>query len=446
MFLSDKINLLSDVIEKTKKLGATDADAIMINSTSINTEVRLEKLISLERSEDVSLGLRILIDGKQAIVSTSDLSKSSIEQLLERCISMAKVTPENPYLSIATKDQIVKKILELDLYDGQEPSAEELINLTMIAEATALNNAEITNSDGASAGHSSNTIFFAASNGFLQTYNTSSNGISVSVIAGKDDDMQTDYSYSQARFREDLKSPEEIGKEAAERAIKKLKSRKIATSKMPIIFDSRVARSLLSAFASSVNGFAVSRGTSFLIDHLEKEIFNPNISIIDDPFIIRGLGSRPFDAEAIMGSKLNIVDKGILKSYFLDLQTAKKLKMQTTGHATRGIASAPSPSCSNLYMLPGKSSLDEMIKSIKKGLLVTEVFGHGANIITGEYSQGASGFYIENGEITFPVSEVTIAGNLKEMFKQMLPANDLKFESRINSPSLLIEKMTVAGV
>ena len=444
--MTNRLNLLGDLIDKALKSGATDADAIIINSTSLSTEVRLGKLVDIERSENMAVALRVLINGQQAIVSTADFSTQSLNNILERVIAMAKVTPSNPHLFLASKEQMVHNFVELDLYDTNEPSAESLIEKAKITEDFALANKEITNSEGSSASYQSGKIYFATSKGFQHSYQTSSSSLSLSVLAGLNENMQTDYAYSVARFAQDLKSPEEIGLEAAKRVISKLNPRKLITSEMPVIFDRRVARGLISALASAVNGSLISRGTSFLLGNLEQEIFNNQINIIDDPFIIKGLGSRPFDGEAIAGTKLNIIEKGILKTYLLDLQTASKLKMRTTGHATRSLVSAPSPGISNLYLEPGKISQADMIKSIKRGLLITEVFGHGANIITGDYSQGVSGFYIENGKIAYPVSEITIASNLKYMFKHMSPANDLKFESSINSPTIFIEKMTIAGV
>ena len=442
----NKLNILGDLIEKALSLGATDADAIVIDSVSLSTEVRLEKIINIERSAHINLGLRVLINQQQAIVSTSDFSNESLDSLIERAISMAKVTPVNPHLSLASKEQITNKIVELNLYDANEPSATELIERAKLTEGFALSNKMITNSEGSAAHYQANQIYFATSKGFQSNYQTSNSALSLGVLAGKDENMQTGNAFSVARFAQDLKSPQEIGLEAAKHAVDKMHPRKLVTSEMPVIFENKVAKRILAALSSAINGLAISRGTSFLIDHLGKEIFNSSITIVDDPFIAKGLSSRPFDAEAILGAKLNIVEKGILNSYLLDLQTASKLKMKTTGHAVRGLSSAPSPGSTNMYMLGGTSSLQEMIKSVKKGLFITEVFGHGANIITGDYSQGVTGFYIENGEIVYPVSEITIASNLKSMFKQIIPANDLKFESSINSPSLLIEKMTVAGV
>ncbi len=442
----DKLNILNDVIDKTLKKGASAADAIIINSTSLSSEVRLGRVISLERSENAAIGLRVLIGQKQAIVSTADLNENSLSSIIDQAIAMAKVIPENPHLALATKEQLAKNIADLNLYDVNEPTSESLIEKAKLCEDTALENKQITNSEGAGAAYQASEIYFATSNGFGHSYKSSSSSLSLSVIAGKNEDMQTGYAYSVSRFAEDLKSAKEIGLEAAKFAIDKMNPRKISTAELPVIFERKMAKGLLSSLASAINGFSISRGASFLIDSLGKEIFKSNINIIDNPFIIKGLASRPFDAEGIKGDKLNIIENGRLNSYFLDLQTANQLKLKTTGHATRGLTSSPTPSCSNLYMSAGKDSLNDLIKSIKKGILVTEIFGHGANIVTGDYSQGISGFYIENGEIAFPISEMTVAGHLKEMFRQVIPADDLKFENSINSPSLLIEKMTVAGV
>lgn len=439
------IEIIDYVISKAKSLGATDADAIIIGSQDLSAEVRLGKIINLDRSESKSLGLRILIDQQQAIVSTSDFQRSVLDKIIEQAVAMAKVTPKNEHLYISTKEQYAQQFPDLDLYDDKEPSPDELIELVKNAEEYALADKRITNSEGASAGYGNSEIVFANSNGFSNSSKKSSSSYYVSVIAGEGEDMQSSYSYSQARHGQDLKSPEEVGKEAARKTIEKLKPRKIDTGEMSIIIDRRIAGQFISYLASAVNGSAISRGTSFLLDSLGEKCFQDNINIIDDPFIIRGLASRAFDGEGIAGKRLNIVDNGVLTNYFLDLETASKLKMTTTGHASRSLSSSPSPSNSNLYLEAGKMSVSEMVKSIKKGILINETFGHGAKIVNGDYSQGAVGFYIENGEIQYPVSEITIASNLKEIFAQMIPASDLKFESSINSPSLFIEKMIVAG-
>lgn len=442
----NRLNLLQDVIAKVLKLGASDADAIIIDSTSLSSEVRLGKLINIDREENAAIALRVLIDQRQAIVSTSDFSALSLDSIIDRAIAMAKVTPKNPHLFLAERKQMAENIIDLDLYDSNDTSAEKLIDQAKMIESFALDNKAITNSEGAAAHYQTGEIYFATSKGFANSYQTSSSALSLSVIAGKDQNMQTGSAYSIARFASDLKSEREIGFEAANKAIEKMNPRKLPSSEMVVIFDRRIAGGILGALSSSINGSAISRGTSFLTNHLGKEIFQSDINIIDDPFIKKGLSSRPFDAEAIPGKKLHIIENGMLNSYFLDLQTASKLNLQTTGHAVRGLTSSPVPGTSNLYMKAGQSSLEDMIKSIKKGVLVTEVFGHGANIVTGDYSQGAGGFYIENGEIIYPVSEITIASNLKDMFRNIIPANDLRFEYSINSPSLFVKKMTVAGV
>lgn len=442
----NKLDLISNLIAESIKQGATDADAIMIDSSSLSAEVRMGKPTNIEYSQDMSVALRVLINQQQAIVSTSDFNKDSLDNIVERAIAMAKVTPKNPHLFLATKDQLCSEIKELNIYDSQEISAETLLDNAKEAEDTALNNKKITNSDGASAATTKSKVYFATSNGFRHHYETSMNSAVISVIAGKDENMQTGYDFSMARFAQDLKKPKDLGAKAAENTIAKLFPKKIASAELPVIFENYIAAGLLGAFSGAINGSSISRGTSFLCDHLEKEIFNPTINIIDDPFIIKGLASRAFDAEAILGEKLNIVENGILKAYLLDIQTAHKLNMQTNARASRGLSSTPSPSSSNMYISPGKESLQNMISSIKKGLFITEAFGSGANIVTGEYSQGVAGFLIENGRLTYPVSEITIAGNLKNMFMQMIPADDLKFDRGINSPSLFIEKMTIAGV
>jgi len=442
----NKLDVINNLIKESIILGATDADAIIIDSSSLSAEVRMGKPTNIEYSQDMSVALRVLINQQQAIVSTSNFDKNSLDSMVERVIAMAKVTPKNPNLFLASKEQICTKIKDLNLYDEQEMSAETLLDNAKEAESIALENKEITNSDGASSSTSKSKLYFATSNGFSQYYETSMNSAVLSVIAGKDENMQTGYDFSMARFAKDLKTPKDIGRDSAKKTIAKLFPKKIASAEMPVIFENHIAAGLLGAFSSAINGSSISRGTSFLCNHLGKEIFNPAVNIIDDPFIIKGLSSRAFDAEAMSGEKLNIVNNGILNHYLLDLQTAHKLNMQSNARASRGLSSTPSPSSTNMHILAGKESLQSMIGNIKKGLFITEAFGSGANIVTGEYSQGVSGFLIENGKLTYAVSEITIAGNLKTMFMQMIPASDLKFDRGLNSPSLYIERMTIAGV
>ncbi len=439
-------NILDKVIERALNLGATDVDAVIAESKNSAAEVRLGNVTTINSSESAYLGLRILINQQQAIVSTSDFSEKSLEQSIQRCIAMAKVTPANPHLRLATANEYVKYTTNLNLYDNTQVSAQELIEKAKETEALALENKLISNSQGANAGFNSSRMHFVTSKGFSQSYEVSSHSLSLILIAGKDEAMQTDYAYSRARFASDLKTPKEISNEAVRRVTEKLNPKKIKTTEMPVIFERRAASSIIGSLIGAINGFAISRKTSMLLDSIGKNIFKPSIQIVDDPFILKGLGSRPFDGEGIAGNKLNIIENGVLQHYLLDLQTADKLNLPNNGRALRSFSSAPSPSFTNFYMKAGDIPFEDMVKSINKGLLITDVFGHGANIISGDYSQGASGFYIENGAIAYPVNEITIASNLKQIFLMLVPASDLILDSSVSSPSLLIERMTIAGV
>jgi PmbA protein len=443
--MQNNLDFINTLIEKAKKLGAEDAEAIFVENNSISASVRLGNIEDMERSESKGYGLRVVIGKKSAIVSSTDTSESTINTLVERAVNMAQMSPEDKYLTLVSSEQIARNIPELDLYDSNEPSPEWLIEQSKKMEDVALSYKGISNSSGSGASYSTNTIALVTSRGFSNVYQTSSAGMSVSVVAHSNNSMETDYDYSSARFISDLKTPEEIGKTTAERTLKKLNPKKIETSELPVIFDPRVARSLLSSFASSINGAAIARGTSFLKNKMNEPIFNSDINIIDDPFIKRGLNSRPFDGEAVQAKKLFLVENGILKTWLLDLRSAAQLGLQTTGNAIRGMSSPPIPAPSNLYLTNGKASKEDLIKDIKKGVYITDLFGMGINLITGDYSQGAAGFLIENGEITYPVSEITIASNLTDMFKNLIPANDLEFKYGINSPTILITKMTIAG-
>jgi PmbA protein len=434
------------VIEKALSAGASYAEAILIDSSDVQAETRLGNLVNIQRSQDCSISIRVIINQQQAIIALSQLTKNALDSSIIRAIDMAKVTPTNPFLCVATAEQMVKSYPDLNLFDSQEPSTNQLIAWAQEAEQTALQQKGISNSEGASSSYSSSRFYFANSSGFSGQYNSSIFCNSISILSGEKENMQTGDDFTISRFASSLKPAKEIGLLASQRAISKLNPRKLVSAEMPVIFDKRVAKSLLSNFASAINGAAISRGTSFLTNSLNQELFSPSINIIDDPFIEKALGSRPFDAETISGKKLNIVENGVLKHYLLDLQTAKKLNMETTGHASRGLTSAPNPSPSNFYMLNGDKSLPTILKEIKTGLLVTEKFGYGANIINGDYSQGIVGFFVENGEISYPVSKITIASNLKYMLKNMTAANDLTLDYAINSPSIMIDRMTVAGM
>ncbi len=438
--------LITDLIEDARKAGADAADALLYSSTSISVSRRMRQPEGLERSENSGIGLRVFVGNRSATVSSSDTSPQTLREMLERAVAMAKLAPEDPYSGLAPAPLLAKNIAELDLYDAKEPKPEWLQEQCAKAEDAALCVEGITNSEGADASYSSTEFTLATSNGFARSYKTSNASVSVSVLAGTGTGMERDYDYSSARFVSDLSDAGTIGINAAHKALARLNPRKVSTQNVPIVFDPRVSKGLLGSFAGAINGSAIARGTSFLKDAMGNAIFNENVSIIDDPHRKRGQGSKPFDGEGVANQKTVLVENGVLKSWVLDMRSASKLGLATTGHATRGLSSPPSPSTTNLYLATGELTPQELISDIKSGFLVTEVFGMGVNLVTGDYSQGASGFWIENGDKAYAVSEVTIAGKLQDMFKRLTPANDLEFRYSTNAPTLRVEGMMVAGL
>lgn len=441
----NSLTLISDLIKQAQKHGADAADAIMVDSIGISVAQRLGEPENIERDESKGAGLRVFVGKKQAFAASTDVSPAALAALAERVVTMAKASPEDPYAQLAEKNLLATSAPELDLYDGNEPSAEELSALAAKAEEAARAVKGVTNSEGADATYGTNQISLVTSEGFAKEYRTSNASLSVSVLAGTGTGMERDYDYSVARYLSDLTDPETIGKNAGNKAIKRLNPKKVKTCDVPVVYDPRVARGLISSFASAINGAAIARGTSFLKDSMGKKILSDAVTIVDDPFKKRGLKSKPFDAEGVAGKKRALVEKGVLTTWLLDLRSANQLGLQTTGNASRGLSSPPSPSSTNLYIEKGVIDPKDLLKDIKQGFYVTDTFGMGVNPITGDYSQGANGFWIENGEITYAVSEVTIAGKLQEMFLQLTPANDLEFRYGTDSPTLRIEKMTVAG-
>ena len=439
------LDLLHDLIAKAKKAGADAADAVAVVGTSLSHTRRLGKTEKLERSESQDLGLRVLIGKQQAIVSSSDRAPTTLDELVERAIAMAKAIPEDPFCGLAEPGEITKSWPTLDMLDPGEPTAEDLIERARAAEETALAVKGVTNSEGADAGWGRSRVALLASNGFAGSYAGSSHGVSASVIAGEGGAMERDYDFASAVYGGDLRSPEEIGREAAERAIRRLGAKKMPTGKVPVIFDPRVSRSFISHLLGPISGPSIARGTSFLKDKLGQQIFPEAISIIEDPHRQRGLRSKPFDGEGIANGRRALIDKGVLTTWLLDLRSARQLKMVTTGHAARGTASPPTPAATNVWIEPGTVSPAELYSDIKSGFYVTELMGMGVNGVTGDYSRGASGFWIENGEITFPVSEMTVAGNLKDMFLRMVAANDLEFKTGADAPTIRIDDLTAAG-
>jgi PmbA protein len=447
--MSDNLlNLANDAIKTALTNGADAADAIIVEHVDTNIRFRMGKSETIERAEAKDMGLRVMVkdgDGyKQAIVSSNDISAEALGELAERAVDMARAAPVDPYISQA--DEYCTDPRNLDLYDSKEPDEKELSNIAEAAEQAALDVDGVTNSEGAEADFGSSTVALATSKGFAQIYNSSSCSVSASVIAGEGLAMETDYDYAVSRHLADLKDPALIGKSAGQRAVARLNSKKIKTCKVPVIFDARVARELLSSFAGAINGVSVAKGTTFLEDKLGEQIFASGINVVDDPHIKRGLASKPFDGEGVTGKKRNIVENGELTTWIMDLRSAKQLGMETTGHASRGTSSPPSPSTTNFYMQAGTQSVEEIMADIKEGVFVTDAFGMGVNSVTGDYSQGAYGFWIESGKKAYPISEITIAGHLLEMFKELTPASDLELRFGVNAPTLRIENMTIAGV
>jgi PmbA protein len=439
------LDLLQDLIGRARRAGADAADAVFFEGISLSHARRLGKTEKLERSEGHDLGLRVFIGRQQAVVSSTDRSPEALSALVERAVAMARTVPEDPYCGIADPAEITHGWPSLDMLDPEEPAAEVLIERARAAEEAALAVTGVTNSEGAEAGWGRSSVALAASNGFAGTYSGSSHGVSASVIGGSGTGMERDYDFSSAIFAADLRDPAEIGKSAGERAVKRLGAKKMPTCRCPVVFDPRVARGFISHLLGAISGPAIARGTSFLKDRLGERIFPEAIAIIDDPHRQRGLRSKPFDGEGIANRRRAIIDKGVLTTWLLDLRSARQLGLETTGHAARGTASPPSPSATNVWIEPGALSPQALIADIESGFYVTEMMGMGVNGVTGDYSRGAAGFWIDKGEIAFPVSEMTVAGNLKDIFARLQAANDLEFKAGADSPTLRIDDLTVAG-
>ena len=442
---SDHLNLLQDLIAKAKRLGAEAADAVVFNSASMSVSYRVGKLEDVERSESHDLGLRVFIGKHQAAVASTDLSARALDALAERAVAMAKTTPEDKYCGLAPRELLAKSWPELDLSDEHEPSSERLVEFARSCEGAALAVPGINNSEGATAGWGKGAVALVTSEGFAGAYASTSTSISTSVLAGEGTHMERDYDFTSAHYVSDLDDPVAVGKSAAARTLRRLTPRKVKSQSVPVVFDPQVANTLVGHLAGAISGSSIARGTSFLKDKMGQQVFARGIRIVDDPHIKRGMRSKPFDGEGVANRKWDLVEDGVLQTWLLDSASARQLGLQTTGHAARGTGGPPSPSVSNLFLTPGQKTPDELLSGIGEGFYVTELIGMGVNGITGDYSRGAAGFWIENGKISYPVSEITIAGNLKDMFLQLTPANDLKFKYGTNAPTTLVEGMTIAG-
>lgn len=444
------LNLLDDLLKKALAHGADAADAVMIRSDSVGASWRMGKAEDLERSESTDIGLRVIRGRKQAVVATTDLNPASFDELAERANAMAVVSPDDEYCGLADPALYARELPELDLDDHPSQETDALIRRAREAEEAALAVDGIKQSEGGSASVGRSTMALAIRGGdgvsFDASYSASSHSVSCSVIAeDSDGNMERDYEYSSARHFEDLDSPAHVGREAALNTIRRIGARKMGSGQLPVIFDPRVSAGIVGHLAQAINGISVARGTSFLKDSMGEKIFADGIRITDDPLRQRGLRSRAVDGEGVAVKRMNFIEDGVLQSWFLDSATARQLGLTTTGHAGRGTGGPPSPGPTNLYMEAGNASPEDLMADIGEGFYVTELIGFGINYVTGDYSRGAAGFWIENGQITHPVSEMTVAGNLREMFRQITPASDLKFRYGTNAPTLRIDGLTVAG-
>jgi PmbA protein len=433
------------LVTAARRAGADQADALAVRAVSLSVDVRDGAVEESQRSEGDDLGLRVLVGHRQAVVSTNDLKADGFAALAERAVAMARAAPEDRYAGLADDSLLAKEFPGLDLIDPEMPDVGALETLAREAEQAGLAVAGVTKSGGASASAGISGLVLVTSHGFSGTTIASRHGVAMTAIAGEGTGMERDYDFSSTLHASDLEPAQIIGRRAGERAIKRLNPRKVATQRVPVVFDSRVSGSLVGHLVNAANGSAIARKTSFLREKLGAQIFPASITVIDDPLRPRGLRSRPFDAEGIAGQRLALVQNGMLVSWVLDSATARELGMKTTGHAQRGVSSTPSPGPSNLHLAAGTKTPDELIADIDEGLYVTDMIGMGVNLVSGDYSRGASGFWIEKGKLTFPVSEVTIAGHLLEMFAGLEPANDLVFRYGTNAPSLRVEGLTVAG-
>ncbi len=437
-----------DILRKAQAKGATQGDVVMAESESFFVTVRMGEVEKISQAGEKRLGLRLFFGNSSASASTSDISQRSIEKLVDETARMAKITAQDPHGGLPDVCALAREVPELDLLDesARSISVDERIQLALETEKSALNyDPQITNSEGAEFSNQFGRVIYVSSQGFSGEYSGSIFGESVSPVASRNGSMQRDYWYASNRKFGRLESPRSIGTKAAQRALRRLGARKVKTCEVPVVFDPEMAASLLRNLASALSGYALYKGASFLIGKLGTKIGSELLTIIDDGSIPGALGSRPFDGEGLPIRKKTMVDRGELKSYLLDTYSGKKLGMPSTGNASRSVGEPPAVAAGNFYLAPGQKTAEEII-SVKPGLYVTEMSGFGVNMVTGDYSRGAVGLWIENGEIAYPVEEITIAGNLKQMFQDIeAVGNDLEFRGRIASPTIKISHMTVAG-
>jgi PmbA protein len=436
------LDFAAQLVEAAKREGADASDAVVVRGKSVSVSVRLGKVENTEASESDDFSLRVFVGRKVASVSAS--AGSDPQVLAARAVSMAKVAPDDPFQSLADASLLAKKPRDLDLFDPTEVSAADLTEAALAQEAAALAVQGVSNSSGSSASSGYGGIVLVTSHGFSGHYLASRFGRGVSVIAGEGTKMERDYEFSSRIHFGDLEAPESIGKKAGERVVRRINPRKVKTGPVNVVFDTRVARGMAGHFSGAINGAAIARKTSFLKDFMGKQVLSKGMLVTDNPLKVRGPASRPFDGEGVEGQPINFVEDGVLQAWTLSTSAAKELGLTTNGRGSRSGTSV-SPTSTNFAFEPGHVSPEDLIRSIGTGMYVTEVIGQGVNMVTGEYSRGASGYWIENGELTFPVSEVTIAGNLKDMFLNMTLANDIDRNFGTAAPTLAIAGMTLAG-
>ena len=439
-----QLDLLADLIGRAKAAGADAADAVLLSGASISVERRLGRTEKLERSEARDLGLRVFVGGRSAIVSSSAADPAGFAALAERAVAMARVVPEDPYGGLS-EQAAAPDMAALDIDDPAEPDAAALVARASVAEEAALGVAGVTNSEGAEASYSRQEVALMTSAGFAGQYSRTSHSVSAVALAGAGTDMQRDYDVSSSVHLADLEDAAGIGHTAGTRAVARLNPARPRTAKLPIIYDPRVSGSLLNHLMTAINGAAIVRGTSFLKDMLGQAVFAANVQVHDDPRRLRGLRSKPFDAEGVPTAARAIVQDGVLTTWLLDSRSARQLGLRSTGHAVRGTSGPPSPAPTNLFMSPGALPPAALMADIREGLYVTELLGMGVNGVTGDYSRGAAGFMIRDGVLAEPVAEITIAGSLPAMFRELAPANDLVLRRGTDAPTVRIDGMTLAG-
>jgi PmbA protein len=434
------------LLERARRAGADAGDAVYSADASESIQVRLGKLEDVERSESEHIGLRVFIGTRSASIGSSDMGDDALGELAARAVAMARAAPEDPFAGLAPEELLTRAPFPaLDLEDAEEPSPRELRETAEAAEDSARAIPGVTNSEGGGASAGRGLFALATSHGFAGAYATTSRGLSASVIAGEGSDMQRDYGWRSARHGADLPTPQEIGELAGTRAVARLNPGKLKSASMPVVFAPRVGGSLVGHLVGAMAGSSIARRASFLLDRLGEQMLDSSIMVVEEPHRPRGLRSRPFDGEGLPSVARNLVEGGRIAGWLMESASARQLGLSPTGHASRGHGGAPGVSVSNLHLAAGSVGPEALMADIKDGVYVTELIGHGVNGVTGDYSRGASGFRIENGQLAGPVAEFTIAGNLLDMFAALTPANDLEWFRAINVPTIRIDGMTIAG-